>query len=98
VSTSAKSSVGRVAVTVLMDVIVVVAVAALTHLVISFFGSMSGSSWGAGLLALTRYVVVPIGIEPLVTPYGGLFLVDAAGTVLGLLGVEWVLGLVRRNV
>jgi hypothetical protein len=98
VSTSAKSSAGRTVITVVMDVIVIVAVAALTHLVISFFGSMSGSSWGKGLLALTRFTVVPIGITPLTTPYGGLFHVDAMVTVLGILAVEWALGLVRRNV
>jgi hypothetical protein len=97
VSAAPKSSAGRIIVTLLMDLIVVVAVVCLTHLVVSFFGSMSGSSWGAGLLSLTRFAVVPMGIAPIPTPYGGFFVVDAMGTVLGLLGVEWVLGLVRRN-
>jgi hypothetical protein len=83
--------------TLLMDLVMVVAVVGLTHLVVSFFGSMAGASWGKGLLALTRFAVLPIGIPPVPTPYGGFFVVDAMGTVLALLGVEWVLGVLRRN-
>jgi hypothetical protein len=92
-----KPSLTRTLTTLLMDLIVVVAVGGLTHLVVSFFGSMAGTSWGRGLLALTRYAVLPIGIPPVPTPYGGFFVVDAMGTVLALLAVEWVLGVLRRN-
>jgi hypothetical protein len=95
---ASKSSAARTAVTVLMDVLVAVAVAGLAHLVISFFGSMSSTSWGASLLGLTRYVVAPLGIAPIATPYSGVFDGNAAVTVLGLLAVEWALGLARRNV
>jgi hypothetical protein len=76
---------------------VVVAVVGLTHLVVSFFGSMAGTSWGKGLLGLTRFAVVPMGIPSIATPYGGFFVVDAVVTVLVLLAVEWVLGVLRRN-
>jgi hypothetical protein len=93
-----KSSPARTGVTVLMDVLVAVAVAALAHLVISFFGVMSSASWGASLLKFTRYVVLPLGIAPIGTLYSGDFDGNAAVTVLGLLGAEWVLGIVRRNV
>jgi hypothetical protein len=87
----------RVITTVVMDLIVVVAVVGLTHLVVSFFGSMAGTSWGKGLLGLTRFAVVPMGIPSIATPYGGFFVVDAVVTVLVLLAVEWVLGVLRRN-
>lgn len=95
---ASKSSFARTAVTLLMDVLVVVAVAALAHVVISFFGVMSSASWGNSLLRLTRYVVLPLGIKAIATPYAGLFDGNAAVTVLVLLGAEWALGLVRRNV
>lgn len=95
---ASKPSPGHIAVTVLMDVLVAVAVASLVHLVIVFFGVTSSASWGKSLLSLTRYVVLPLGIAPIGTPYSGEFDGNAAVTVLVLLGVEWVLGLVRRNV
>jgi hypothetical protein len=97
VSPSPKSSPARIIVTLLMDLVVVIAVVGLAHLVISFFDTTAGTAWGKGLLGLTRLVVVPLGIPPVPTPYGGIFDVNATATVLGLLGVEWVLGLVRRN-
>jgi len=90
-------SAARTIVTLLMDVLVAVAVMAVAHLVVAFFGSMSGSEWGKGLLGITRLFVLPLGITPVPTPYGGIFDVNAAATVMGLLGVEWALGLVRRN-
>lgn len=95
---TSKSSPARTAVTLLMDVLVAVAVGALVHLVIAFFGVMSSASWGTSLLSLTRYVVLPLGIATIATPYAGVFDPNAAVTVVGLLGVEWALGLVRRNV
>jgi hypothetical protein len=95
---ASKSSPARIAVTVLMDVLVAVAVAALAQLVISFFSVMSSAPWGVSLLSLTHYVVLPLGLAPIATPYAGHFDGDAAVTVLALLGVEWALGLARRNV
>lgn len=95
---AAKRSAARTAVTVLMDLFVAVAVVSLTHLVVTFFGAASSTSWGAALLRLTRYAVLPLGVPGVATPYAGMFDVNAAITVLVLLGLEWVLGLVRRNV
>jgi hypothetical protein len=95
---ASKSSPGRIAVTVLMDVLVAVAVAALLHVVIAYFGVMSSSSWGTSLFSLTRFVVLPLGIDSIPTQYGGVLDGNATVTVLVLLVVEWALGLVRRNV
>ena len=95
---AAKGSAARTGVTVLMDLFVAVAVVSLTHLVISFFGAASSTTWGAALLRLTRYAVLPLGVSGVATPYSGVFDANAALTVLALLGLEWALGLVRRNV
>jgi hypothetical protein len=91
------SSAARTVITLLMDVLVAVAVMGLAHLVVGFFGSASATAWGKGILGVTGLFVLPFGISPLSTPYAGAFEVDAAATVLVLLGAEWVLGLVRRN-
>lgn len=97
--TAAKpSSTARTIVTVVMDVLVAVVVALVVHLIVSFFGVLADAAWGAGVLRLTRLAVVPMGFEAIPTPYGGVFDVNAAGTSLVLLVVEWVLGLVRRIV
>jgi len=92
------SSAARTGVTVLMDLLVAVAVVSLAHLVIRFFGAFATASWGASLVRLTRYAVLPLGISDIATPYAGAFDGNAAVTVLVLLGIEWALGLVRRNV
>jgi hypothetical protein len=91
------SSPVRTIITLLMDVLVAVAVMGLAHLVVAFFGSVSGSGVGKGILGVTGLFVLPLGIAAIPTPYGGIFEVNAAATVLGLLGAEWLLGLVRRN-
>jgi hypothetical protein len=91
------SSAARTVVTIVMDVLVAVAVMALAHLVVSFFGGAASTAWGKGLLRITGLFVLPAGIAPIPTPYAGSFDVDSAATVLTLLGAEWVLGLVRRN-
>ena len=83
--------------TIVMDVLVAVAVMALAHLVVGFFGSAANSGWGAGVLRVTGLFVIPLGIAPIHTPYAGVFEVDAAATILVLLAAEWVLGLVRRS-
>lgn len=91
------SSGGRIVVTLVMDVLFAVAVVVLAHVVITFFGALSSSAWGEGVLRLTRLLVLPLGIKDLATPYGGTFDVNAGITVFALLAVEWVLGLLRRN-
>ena len=96
---SAKSgSAARKVVTIVMDLLVAAVVVLVVHLVVSFFGTLSGASWGAGVLKLTRLAVVPMGFEAIATPYGGVFDVNAAITSLALMAGEWVLGLVRRTV
>lgn len=97
-SATKSSSAARTAVTVVMDVLVAVVVVLVVHLVVRFFGAFSGADWGRGLVRLTGLAVIPMGLEAMPTPYGGVFDSNAAGTSLALLAVEWVLGLVRRTV
>jgi hypothetical protein len=97
VAQRSSSSPARIFITLLMDALVAVAVMGLAHVVVAFFGSAASTSWGKGLLGVTGLFVLPLGISPMPTPYSGWFEVDAAATVLALLGAEWVLGLVRRN-
>ena len=87
----------RTLITVVMDVLVVAAVALTLRLVVAFFGVLSQETWGATLLDVTRFLVVPTGIAPVETPYGGVFDVSATLTILGLLGVEWLLSVLRRQ-
>jgi hypothetical protein len=95
---SKTSSTGRVLVTVVMDILIAVVVALVVHLIVYFFGTLSGNAWGAGLLKLTRLAVIPMGFKAVPTPYGGVFDINAAGTMFLLLALEWVLGVVRRTV
>lgn len=89
---------GRIIVTVLMDLLVVIAVALVVHLVILFFGQISAQAWAKSIAGLTGHLALPLGIDPIRTPYAGTFDVNAALTVLVLLAGEWVLGTVRRTV
>ncbi len=94
---AAKRSPVSIVVTILMDVLMVLVVACVAHLIVSFFGRASSTDWGKGILSISKLVVLPLNLEPIKTPYGGILDVDATATVLVLLAVEWVLGLARRN-
>lgn len=83
--------------TVIMDILMVLVVVCLAHVIVSFFGRASSTDWGKGLLSISRLAVIPFGLDPIKTPYGGVLDVSATATTLVLLAAEWVLGLARRN-
>ncbi|MBE0475732.1 MAG: hypothetical protein IBX62_01330 [Coriobacteriia bacterium] len=87
----------RTLITVVMDILVVVAVALTIHLVVGFFGTIAQQEWARALLGLTRWLVLPLGLEPVETPYGGVFDVDATVSIVAVLIGEWVLSIVRRQ-
>ncbi len=87
----------RSLITVVMDLLVVVAVVVAIRIVVEFFGTLAAQAWGKSLLSVTRYLVLPLGLAPIPTPYGGHFDVNAAATVLVLLAAEWALGIARRT-
>lgn len=87
----------RTLLTVLMDLLVVLAVAVVIRLVVAFFGVLASQGWGEVVLAITAPVTIPFGIAGIKTPYGGVFDVNAALTVVAYLLVEWILSIVRSR-
>lgn len=83
--------------TVLMNLLVVVAVILTIRVVVRFFGALGSQGWGEAFTAITNVLVIPMGIDPIKTPYGGVFDVAAAATVVLLLVAEWVLGVLRSR-
>lgn len=88
----------RTVITVLMDILVVGAVALTLRLVVEFFGTLAATSWGAMIVDLTDWMVPIEVVESIKTPYGGVFDVSAAIGVVVLLLAEWVLSVVRARV
>jgi hypothetical protein len=62
-----------------------------------FFGSVAALPWADAFVGFTDLVVIPFGAEPIKTPYGGVFDVNAAITIVVLLLAEWVLSSVRSR-
>lgn len=91
------SSPGRTFITVLMDVLVVAAIAETVRLVVMFFGQLSSQGWGQAVIAITDLITLPLGFEAIKTPYGGVFDVNAALTIVALLLAEWVLSVLRSR-
>lgn len=87
----------RTLITVVMDLLIIVALALVARLVVVFFDQLATADIGKAIASLTAPLVLPLGIEPIETPYGGVFDVNALVTLLGLLAVEWVLSLLRKD-
>lgn len=87
----------RTIITVIMDVLVVVAVVLCAGLVVEFFGAVSGTDWGQAILRVTEAIDIPLGVADIGNNYGGVFDVEAAGTVVVLLVAEWLLSIARRQ-
>lgn len=87
----------RTVITVVMDVLVVFAVALCAGLVVKFFEATAVTEWGGALVKITGTVSLPLGIADVPTPYGGAFDVEMAGTIVAVLLVEWALSTARRQ-
>ena len=87
----------RAILTVAMDVLVVVAIAETIRIVVLFFGQLSSQGWGEVVVALTDPITISFGAEAIKTPYGGVFDVNAAATVVAVLVLEFVLSIVRSR-
>jgi hypothetical protein len=87
----------RLIVTILMDVLIVCAVAVTLRLGVRFFGQLAAQSWGKTVIAFTSPLVFPFGLHAIKTPYGGIFDVNAAVMVAVYLVVEWVLSGIRSR-
>jgi hypothetical protein len=91
------ASPARTVFTVVMDVLVAVALIALTALVFGFFGQLLAQPWGRQIYTLAGRAVIDFGIAPIATPYGGTFSLNAVVSILLYVVVEWALGMVRRS-
>jgi hypothetical protein len=87
----------RTLITIVMDLLVVVAIALTARLCIVFFGQLAAQGWGKTVVALTSPLVVPFGVAAVKTPYGGRFEVNVALTIVVVLLVEWVLSGIRAR-
>ena len=87
----------RSLISVVMNVLVVVAVLLTIRIVVVFFGALASQAWAAPIITITGYLTIPFGVEAFKTPYGGVFDADAAITIGVLLLAEWILSLMRHR-
>lgn len=87
----------RTVITVVMDLLIVLAVVVTIGLVVRFFGALSSTEWGAVVIRVTDPLSIPIGVDGFTTPYGGTFDVGATATIVALLAAEWLLSVARRQ-
>jgi len=87
----------RAVFTIAMNILVVLAIALTARLVVLFFGQLAAQGWAEAIVALTNPITLPLGIEAIKTPYGGVFDVEAAATIIVLLGAEWLLSVLRSR-
>jgi hypothetical protein len=87
----------RTTLTVIVDLMIVAAVALALRLIVMFFGQLAAQGWAQAIVVVTRYIVDPFGVVSIKTPYAGLFDANAAVTVVVLLVGEWVLTGVRER-
>jgi hypothetical protein len=87
----------RTILTVIMDVLVVAAIALTVRVGVMFLGQVASLGWGKAVVALTSPLVIPFGVEAIKTPYGGAFDANAAMTVVAVLIAEFLLSMVRSR-
>ena len=88
----------RSLITILMNVLVIVAVLLTVRVVCRYFGVLAASDWGGIAVRAGGLFVLPAGIEDVRSSYAGVFDVNAAVSIAVLLLVEWVLSIVRDRV
>jgi len=88
----------RPAFTIVMNLLVAGAAALTVRLIVVFFGQLAAQGWSEAVVALTNPITLPVGLDGIKTPYGGVFDVEAAVTIVVLLAGEWVLSVFRSRV
>ena len=84
-------------VTLVTNVFILLAILMTARVIVEFFGQLAGQGWGKALISLTKPLVIPFGVAPIKTPYGGFFDVASAFMVVIFLGVEWLLSSVASR-
>jgi len=92
-----KASPARTIITVIMNVLIVCAIAVTVRLGIRFFGQLASQEWGKAIVSWTSVLVIPFGLHSIKTPYGGVFEVSAALMIGVYLAIEWVLAGIRSR-
>ncbi|MHB1340333.1 MAG: hypothetical protein ACYC77_03390 [Coriobacteriia bacterium] len=87
----------RTVLTIVMDVLVLLAVCLTVGVVVRFFGGLADTGVGEQYLRFVSVITLPLGIESFKTPYGGVFDVNAAVSIGIVLLVEWALSVARRR-
>ena len=87
----------RVIVTIIMDVVIVCAIAVTVRIGVRFSGQFAAQDWGKAIVAFTSMLVIPFGFHAIKTPYGGVFDASAALMVVVYLLVDWVLAGIRSR-
>jgi hypothetical protein len=88
----------RTIITVIMDVLVVLAVALTARLIVEFFGVLASSQVGTIVIDLTNWLVPVEFVSAIKTPYGGVFDISTAIMIVILLFAEWILSVIRARV
>lgn len=88
----------RTLLSVVMDLLIIVAVVLVLRILVEFFGALTAQPWSDGFLRLTNALVLPLDLPDHTNEYGGFFDMDATVTILGTLLLEWVTGITRRSV
>ena len=84
--------------TIVANVLVVLAIAEAVRLVVLFFGGIADSNVGELVIRLTDPITIPFALDPITTPYGGVFDVDTALTAVVMLLAEWIVTAIRPRV
>ena len=87
----------RNVITVLMDLLVILAIFLTIVIVVRFFGALAAQTWGSVVVRVGALLTVPFGVDAIKTPYGGVLDVNAALTVGVMLLIEWGLGVARSR-
>jgi hypothetical protein len=91
------SSQARAILTAIMNVLFFLAALLTVRIGIEFFGVLAMTTAGRVIVEFTDFLVLPLGVAGVRTPYGGIFDVEAAITVVALLLVEWALSVARTR-
>jgi hypothetical protein len=87
----------RKGLTIVMDVLIVFAVALAVHVVVRYFGVLSSSHIGARFVGVSRHLVPTLGLGAPHSLYGGVLDENASLTVIILLAAEWVVSMLRSR-
>ena len=85
----------RTVLTIAVNVLIVWAILLAARLVALFTAQFAASGLGSAVVSFTNYLVIPFGFAAIRTPYGGVFSVNAAITIVILLVAEWFLSGLR---